>query len=80
MKFSKFYRCIPKFKKAGFKILHDNHDGIITLSKDSEVFEIEYDYFHKNFIEHKFSFTDFDYENFDENVKMIHNILYSLIF
>ena len=77
---SKFYRCIPKFKKAGFKILYDNHDGIIALSKDSEIFEIEYDYFHKNFIEHKFSFTDFDYENFDENVKMIHNILYSLIF
>ena len=77
---SNFYNCIPKFKEAGFDILHDNYDGNIVLSRDGELFEIEYDCFYKNFIEHKFSFTDFDYKNFEENVKMIHNILYSLIF
>lgn len=75
---SKFYNCIPKFKKAGFVILHNNHDGNIVLSKDGEIFEIEYDYFHKNFIENGFIPAEFDFNNVKENIKMIQDILYSV--
>lgn len=73
---SKFYECIPKFKKAGFAILHNNHDGNIVLSKDGEIFEIEYDYFHKNFIENCFIPAEFDYNKIEGNIKIIQDILY----
>lgn len=73
---SKFYECIPKFKKAGFAILHNNHDGNIVLSKDGEVFEIEYDYFHKNFTENNFIPAESDYNNVEGNIKIIYDILY----
>lgn len=75
---SKFYECIPKFKKAGFGILHNNHDGNIVLSKDGEIFEIEYDYFHKNFIENNFIPAESDYNNVEGNIKIIYDILYSI--
>jgi hypothetical protein len=73
---SKFYECIPEFKKAGFNILHDNHDGNIVLSKDGEIFEIEYDYFYKNFIENGFIPAEFDYNKIEGNIKIIQDILY----
>ena len=75
---SKFYECIPKFKKAGFGILHNNHDGNIVLTKDGEMFEIEYDYFHKNFIENNFIPAESDYNNVEGNIKIIYDILYSI--
>jgi hypothetical protein len=73
---SKFYNSIPKFKEAGFNILHDSHDGNIVLSKDGEIFEIEYDYFHKNFIENNFIPAESDYNNVEGNIKIIYDILY----
>ena len=75
---SKFYKCIPEFKKVGFNILHDNHDGNIVLNKDGEIFKIEYDYFYKNFIENGFIHADCNYDSFEENIKIIHDILYSI--
>ena len=75
---SKFYNCIPEFKKASFKILHDNYDGNIALSKDGEIFEIEYDYFHKNFIENNFIPAESDYNNVEGNIKMLQDILCSV--
>lgn len=75
---SKFYNCIPKFKEAGFDILHDNYDGNIVLSRDGELFEIEYDCFYKKFIENNFIPAEVDYNNVEGNSKMIQDILYSV--
>lgn len=75
---SKFYNSIPKFKEAGFDILHDNYDGNIVLSRDGELFEIEYDCFYKKFIENNFIPAEVDYNDMEENIKMIQDILYSV--
>lgn len=75
---SKFYNSIPKFKEAGFEILHDNHNGVIELGKDKEVLEIEYDYVYKKFVENNFIPAEFDYDKSQENIKAIDYILYSV--
>ena len=58
--------------------MHDSHDGNIVLSKDGEIFEIEYDYFHKNFIENNFIPAESDYNNVKGKIKIIQDILYSV--